>query len=288
MVSTKLITIIHYELLMQWRRRLLPALILVMVGLLPLGNFLVQSSTTPSQIPVIDGLDPDTVLDAPDYMQARGVYQVTVSELRSLVNAGTIAANLLFIDMLLLILAPIVFADAIALDAQFEVRAVLDSLPLNRATYLAGKLLGVWAGLLAAMLAGMLAMGLVSRLAVGAFDLRAYLAIWVFVAIVPALATTTVSVLLASTQPTRRRAILLSSALSPYYMVVGLFTMLVLFTAPTLISPLYDFLGLTQILGLSEADVAKSVAQVLGGLALSMVAAWGVAWLWLRRRSSGG
>lgn len=108
--------------------------------------------------------------------------------------------------LLLIVAAPVLVADAVPHDRQVGVRELLDSLPLGRTTYLAGKLLGVWASLVAVLAGVVLLSGAAAWLVHGPYDVVAYLVIWLAGLLPLALYTAGMGALLAAGQQTRRRA----------------------------------------------------------------------------------
>lgn len=201
----------------------------------------------------------------------------------------------------LALVLPVMVADTIPLDRQYGVRDLLDSLPLPRAVYLTGKLLGMWAAVLAGLFAGLAVAALVWLLSVRAFDARPFLEMAVVGAGSLAVMNGGLGVLVAVGQPSRRRAIVL---------VVALLAV-VLLLLPTFIDnwdlrqtfnsqvlnpvrmPIINryFFGIQAEAGLSldnptlnpSPDLVRD-AIVVGLAQVAIV--WIVAWVWLRWRGS--
>jgi hypothetical protein len=134
-------------------------------------------------------------------------------QIDEIMASNTVIQSVWPVALMFSILAiPPVLSDTIPKDRQMGVCALLDSLPLYRATYLAGKLLGTWASLLV-MLAGVaLVFGTTMLLILGPYSLSAYLTIWIIGVLPVALFTSGMSVLLAAGQPNRRRAVFVGIA----------------------------------------------------------------------------
>jgi hypothetical protein len=94
------------------------------------------------------------------------------------------------------------------------------------------------------------------------------------------------SVALTSTQPTRRRAAIVATLLTPIWVYLFAVSFTKIYAVAVLIDPLYWYLP-AEMLGVSGASTAEIVRSVLGtlarmagGLVLVMAAAWG----WMRWR----
>jgi hypothetical protein len=189
----QLIGIVCYEARMHWRRR----------GVLMLAFFFTAAL-------VLVGLLQHVTLEAhPKLAELRG----TIPQSGEIMASSTVIQSVWPVGLMFSILAiPPVLSDTIPKDRQMGVCALLDSLPLGRATYLAGKLLGTWASLLV-MLAGVALMfGTAMLLTLGPYSLPAYLTIWIVGVLPVVLFTSGMSVLLAAGQPSRRRAVFVGIA----------------------------------------------------------------------------
>jgi hypothetical protein len=269
--------IVRYEMCMQWRRRGVLAVMIVFAAAL----LLVQVWCAQLTRRVVDEVEVplDSVADDVFVEQATlGLYY------------GWPVA------LLLMVLAvPPVVADAIPRDQQCVVRELLDSLPLGRGTYLAGKLLGAWAGIVVGLAGVALLTGLTARLLFGPFYLDAYLALW-GVGIGPlALYASGMSTLLASGQPTRRRAVLVSVGFATCCVAMLLTTTGTAWDAVSLARPSV-FLALQSrhipaLRGFAKLGwYSYAPAQVLlatGGGALQVTLAWLGAWAWMRLDEAG-
>jgi len=112
----------------------------------------------------------------------------------------------------LLVMYPFVAAEALPRDRQFGVRELLDSLPLPRPVYLAGKVLGVWLSVAAAVLPVMALSGVAWRIMVGPYRLGPFLAAMLLGTNVLILLNCGLTVLAAAGQPNALRALLVGLA----------------------------------------------------------------------------
>ena len=194
--------------------------------------------------------------------------------------------------VVLAVLLPPVVAEAIPRDRQLGVRELLDSLPLTAGAYLAGKLLGAWLALAAALGAAMLVIGALWLVLVGRFSPGPYLHLWLVGALGLALINAALGVLLAGTQPNRRRAVLVGVAVS---MVVLFFLGTDLQrdsdTARFLLSPARPALFNYYLFGWLEVPpqfgtvvTARHVWLTLLAGAGQCAAIAGALWAWLRWR----
>ena len=101
-------------------------------------------------------------------------------------------------------------ADTIPLDRQYGVRDTLDSLPLSQGVYILGKLLGTWAAVLVGMLVIMVLTAIGWWFLGGAYDVMAYIQMWVVGVAWIAILNSGIGVLVSAGQPNRRRAIVVA------------------------------------------------------------------------------
>lgn len=112
----------------------------------------------------------------------------------------------------LLVMFPFVVAEAVPRDRQFGVRELLDSLPLPRPVYLAGKVLGAWIGVASAALTVMALAGIVLRFILGPYAIGLFLTIILVGANLLILLNSGLAVLAAAGQPNVVRALLVGLA----------------------------------------------------------------------------
>jgi ABC-type transport system involved in multi-copper enzyme maturation permease subunit len=120
-----------------------------------------------------------------------------------------------------ILLIPIIVADSIPKDRQYRVRELLNTYPLSDEVYLAGKILGVWCNVLLCLLVLCVAIGISWWVIVHPFTIGDYVTIWLLGILPVALFNSALSVLIAASQPSRRRAVLLGVA----FAIICLFIM---------------------------------------------------------------
>ncbi len=156
----QLFGMIRYEFRLQWRQRGLKVMFLSLLLVQAFGALLIN------QMPQIT--------NAPPEQSQRLLREVIASEMW-IVPA-----------IFLVILIPIVVAEAIPRDRQLGVRELLDSLPLHPGIYVAGKLLGTWVIVGAGTSLVLLVTGPLFVLAGNPIDLVGYLSaatvgVWVLI-----------------------------------------------------------------------------------------------------------
>lgn len=268
----QLVAIIRYEMIMQRRRRGLPMIMIVLaIGLLLLALGVRGC--------VSEGV---AQVEAPAEEIPSGVAQLQAS--LAMTFGWSVAL------MLLILAVPPVVAEAIPKDRHIGVRELIDSLPLSSATYLTGKLLGVWVSMLVGLVGVAVLYGLGGWLIHGSYDLGVYLVFWI-VGIVPlALFTSGMSALLPAGQSTRRRATFVGIAFAAYCVVMLLTTSGTVIDAVSLARPSvflflqaenvspYSILSDLGIISYPPGQIPLTVG--LGALQVALV--WLLAWLWMR------
>lgn len=117
------------------------------------------------------------------------------------------------VGSLCLFLLPVLVADVFSKDRQWGIYEVLESLPLPSSLYLVGKILSVWVSVSAVLLLVGIASAIAWRL-VGTFNAGIVLEMWLLGVWPIALSSSTLVALLASSQPTNRRAVLIGVLLA--------------------------------------------------------------------------
>lgn len=254
---TQLWGIIWYELKLQWARR---SLLIVGVCLMLLGPLLV----------LLAGEQPDL-----QQQMLTFILLLTVSPP--------------FLLLLLLSLPPVV-AEAVARDQQLGVAELRDTLPISTAVYLAGKVVAVALFVLGIIGAAMLALWLAAVLRLGMLNTAVYLRVWLQNIAPPVLLVTAVTVLLASRQPTRKRATLVGMLMSIYGALAlplgmmqddnWLSALLPTAWLPLLLDTVYKFDGQTPSLPPWFWAVA------LLGMVMQLGLVWTAVWAWWRYRQT--
>ncbi len=181
--------VLRYEFLIQWRQRvaliasfgLCFMCVLLMFELRNSLSLFAEKTLTPQQLSEVN----------------RQLSTVAVLTLYTLLHIFS------------LLVFPIILADTFPKDKQYGVRELIDTLPLSSASYLIGKVSASVCSVLIALGLPMIVLGVGWWLIVYPFDVGAYLGMWIVALIPTALINTALCVLIASGQPTRRRAILI-------------------------------------------------------------------------------
>jgi MFS family permease len=275
---------VRYELLMQWRRRLLLVAIVGFIGPTLLLNYSFAKAI--KELPAFEELSSQDVVEAPAWLQAYGVEQITGDDAHAVQNTITAMATLMVGTMFVLLIGTIMFAEMIPRDRQMGMHQWLNGLPLGKATYLAGKTFSVWVSMTFSLALGAALIAITDWQWLSSFDIEAFLAVWAVAAVPVVLVATGMSIALTSTQPTRRRAAIMAALLTPIWVYLFAVSFTKVYAVVVLIDPLYWYLPaeLMGNPGASTAEIARSVFGTLATmalwLALVMVAAWG----WMRWR----
>jgi ABC-type transport system involved in multi-copper enzyme maturation permease subunit len=189
----QLIGIVYYEVRMHWRRR---------------GVFMLAFFFTAALV-LVGLLQYVTLETHPKLAELRG----DMPQSSEIMASNTVIQSIWPVGLMFSILAiPPVLSDTVPKDRQMGVCALLGSLPLDRATYLTGKLLGTWASLLVMLTEVALVFGIIMLLIVGPYSLSVYLTTWIVGVLPVVFYTSGMSVLLATGQPNRRRAVFVGIA----------------------------------------------------------------------------
>jgi hypothetical protein len=177
-----------YEFKMHWRKRGIKVLTLTsMAGIVLAILFEADvQSVMPGGVSI-------GVLSNIDVMVVRG-------EMLSFYSMGLIVVNLF--------LMPILFADAVPNDNQYQVSELLTAAPVPDSVFLAGKAVGAMLTVWSSLLVNVIAYVVLWRIRVGEFFATTFFDMVLVLAIVTALATG-FAVLVGATQPSNRRALLI-------------------------------------------------------------------------------
>ena len=264
----------RYEMLMQWRQRMLTGVMLSLIVLPPLMYVLFgQSNAAEIQRTWI----------AAGGISTEAALQVTTR------YATIYAAMALY--MITLLILPIVAADVIAKDRQHGVREVLDSLPLTTGTYLAGKVLGWGAAVLIGLVAALLLTGAALWVLIGPYHIATFATTWLAIGWGIGVVNSAICMLLAAGQPTRRRAI----GVAVMFATVCLFANVTLIANTGLWANLFNpgrsaltlhFLLLTMAESpLPGTDTTQMASWSLIGGVIEIIVVWLIVWAWMRRRA---
>ena len=185
----QLLTIVRYEMLTSWRRGPLRS-ILISILLLP-QLFHIISCLFGS---MLDEAVIASLAERPEVLLLAGTNAALVS------NATTL--------IMIVVLLPLMVAEIIPLDRQYRVHEIIDTLPIAKGLYIAGKLLSIWPVILIGLIIGGVLNGLVSWALNGPFKVDTLALFWLTGLIPLALFGSQMGVLFAAGQPNRRRAIM--------------------------------------------------------------------------------
>ena len=248
----------YYEFRMLWRER---ALLVITLALLFMS--LISSWIALSEIVQRNDSAFDVLVDA----------ELSIAQIIVFLIWGPVGASLA-------LLLPIFMADVIPKDRQIGVRELFDALPVANGTYLLGKLVGAWLAVGSSMVIIMVIIGVLWFARAGTFDLQTYLDMWLWGALPLVIINGGLGTLLAATQPTRRRAILVMIAISIGLLFFGFGNLesnsMALLRGPVL----FYFLNV-------DVEVSQQLfwQTLLVGLAQLLIA-WVAVWGWLRWQDS--
>jgi ABC-type transport system involved in multi-copper enzyme maturation permease subunit len=271
---TQLGGLIRYEMRLQWRQRMLTGVILSLIAL-PLIMYALFGQNNAAEVQ-------RTWITTGGIATAAALTVTT----RYAVMYGAMA---LYVVMLLVL--PVVSADVIAKDRHYGVRELVEGLPLTTGTYLAGKLLGWWAAAGSGLALALIAVGAGMWILIGPYHLAQFAGTWLAFGWGIGLINSGLSLLLAASQPTRRRAIISGVV----------FAALCLFANISLIGrsePLWNLLSpgrqAISMHFMLEAWRDQVIAQIvptadvlwalLGGV-LEVVVVGTIVWAWMKRRN---
>jgi hypothetical protein len=265
--------LIRYEMVLQWRQRMLTGVMVSLIAL-PLVMYVLFGQNNAAEV-------------QRTWITAGGI---TTEAALNVTTRYAIMYAAMSIYLIALLVLPVVSADVIARDRQLGAREVLEGLPVTKGTYLSGKLLGWWAAAGSGLLVAMVIIGAGLWVLIGPYHLDQFAAMWIAFGWGIGLVNSGLSLLIASGQPTRRRAII----------IAVVFAVLCLFANVSLIGqsgPLWNLLSpgrhAISIHFIMEAWGDQITVQVsptsdviwslIGGV-IEVAIVWLVVWAWMRRR----
>ncbi len=271
---TQLGGLIRYEILLQWRQRLLTGVTLSLIAL-PFVMYGLFGQTNAAEV-------------QRTWITSGGI--ATEAALNVTTRYAVMYATMSIYVIVLLVL-PVVAADVVAKDRHHGVRELVDGLPLTTGTYLAGKLLGWWAAAAIGLLLSMILVGAGLWVLIGPYYLDQFAGAWLVFGWGIGLVNSGLSLLLAAGQPTRRRAIIIGVV----------FAALCLFANISLLgqsTPLWNFLSpgrhaisihfmleaLRDQVTVQIAPTSDVLWALLGGV-LEVAVMWTIVWAWSKRRA---
>jgi hypothetical protein len=278
-VITQLAAMIHYEFLLQWRRRALSVVMLSMAALPVLGALTLGRQALVGV--AASGLAPERLQELVMQQMAFAVWGVAYG--------------------FLTLLVPVVVAESIPKDRHYGVRELLDSLPLSSGVYLAGKLASMCGVVCAGLGVGAVLIGAAWWLAVGPFDLRWYATVWLAGAVPMAVINPSLALLLAAGQPTNRRALLVGIGFAAVCVLLQVPGWLMLGSGWSVVNPSRPIYFLYFLVTPSVNPGQDPLAAILNRLItaqaatwtavaglLQVLAVWALVWAWMRWRGSRG
>jgi ABC-type transport system involved in multi-copper enzyme maturation permease subunit len=270
---TQLNGIIRSEVILQWRQRMLTGVMLSVIAL-PLAMYVLFGQSNAAEV-------------QRTWLTAGGI---TTAAALNVTTRYAIMYAAMSIYLIALLVLPIISADVIARDRQHGVRELLDGLPITSGTYLAGKLLGWWVAAGSGLLVALVVVGAGLWVLIGPYHLDQFTAMWLAFGWGIGLVNSGLSLLIASGQPTRRRAII----------IAVVFAALCLFANISLIGqsgPLWNAFSpgrhAISIHFIMEAWRDQITVQVsptsdviwslIGGV-IEVGAVWLIVWAWMRRK----
>ncbi len=247
--AVQVMTIIRYEVHMQWTRRLLPMLLVML--LIPLVAIVMIVRQQVLETSVMGDV----------------ASSVDVAEM--------LTENFSMLMVVLGVMLPVLIAETIPRDRHFGVRQLLDSLPMKTNIYLMGKVLSVWIGIGGSVFCVFLFISALSWFLLGAYD-AGHVLTRLLVMMVGVVYTTAMGTLLAAGQPTRRRAALVGMGFAFAY----LFLLPIISVLLVLIVPGFSELASPPV----EDGALVSVESML----VQLAAVWTLVWWWMRREYAGG
>ncbi|MBN1934747.1 MAG: hypothetical protein JW934_08775 [Anaerolineae bacterium] len=263
--------IIRYEALLQWRRRGVFVLSIILAAILILIQLAVgQMGRRLAAEFAAEGME------------------ITGEVTRAQGTLGMTYYAWPVVLMLMILAVPAIVADTFPRDRQNQVSELLHSLPVGQDTLLSGKLLGGWAGLLGGLAGVMILSGCTGRLLIGPYSLVAVVRLWGMGILPLALFSSGMSMLLASSQPTRRRAAFVGAAFSAYCVAMLATTTGTVWDALCLARPSvflslpaeHNPLSLLSSLGMTSYPPFQ-VPLAIGLGALQVALAWLAVWVWM-------
>lgn len=247
---------IYYEMLIHWRRGWLRVATVTFI-LVPLLLMLTIKVNMPS-------------------VSSQGYSERAATDLAIFITFGVLP--------MVIITLPVLVAETIPLDHYFGVRDILRALPLRNTTYLVGKVLGVWVGIIFSMTVSALVLGIGFWVMVSTFDLREWLAVWITGLLLFAFLSSAVSVLLAVSVPTRRRAVLVGFAMTPIFLAAFFSSPLGVYYVWVMTRSLTGVSGSPIISEPPAMQTTESLALGIAGLGFS----WLIAWLGMHSQEASG
>lgn len=284
----QVLAIARYEMLMAFRRRTLVIVgFLMLVGIAVFTQISLNVDRAFSTIARYEGSVTTTVNDAGEevlLLQALPVWLEGVD--LQIWTGGAIVVTTLMTTMIAVVIALVFFvSEVIPLDGAYRTHELLNSLPLSRTSYLAGKVFGVWLGLLSIILIAVVLSAIWFRVNF-AYDVRYFLLLW-FVVVVPViLICGAVAVLLPSWLTSRRLAIVFSLFVIPFALYIVVSAVTTMTGVGVFLHPSYAYYAYTTPDSRSVEIIPVQMIFTLIRYVVLLAIVWTVAWVWQRYRDA--
>jgi ABC-type Na+ efflux pump permease subunit len=290
---------VRYEFLMQWRLRLwtvvtIPLCLMVLLIGLSFHSFRTTNASETLQ-PSTQGDAARCAAPGTNCPEVPHIEAQTSADQRTTQEASTV--TLLTLELLLhvfaLILMPLLVVDVVPRDHKVKLGELLQTLPLDNGTYLAGKVGAAALMACFSVTVALIFLGVTWWVLVYPFDILQYVALCVVGVLPVAVFTVALAVLLGSTATTRRRAWIMGVVL-----VIFLGLSMVLSNGPVMVVdylnlgrplPFRYYLGLVAASTLGPVANPVTMAQVLLAVGVGLVqtvALWWLFRLFLDRRAA--
>ncbi len=270
----QLAAIIRYEMLWQRRQRLLVGVILSTI-VLPLLVYVLFGQSNVEEI--------QRTWITSGGIATEAALQVTTRY--AVINSA------MTLYMIALLILPVISADGIAKDKQHGVRELLDGLPLTTGTYLGGKVLGWWFSVATGLLIALVIVSAGWRVLIGPYHVDQFALAWITIGWGIGMVNSTLSMLLAAGQPTRRRAIIVGVIFAAVCLFANISLIVesdvlwhVLSPGRQAISMHFFLEALRDQPSLPVATTQEVVWALIGG-AIEVAALWVIVWAWMRKRN---
>jgi ABC-type transport system involved in multi-copper enzyme maturation permease subunit len=265
--------IIRYEMILQWRQRMLTGVMLSLIAL-PLVMYVLFGQSNAAEV-------------QRTWITAGGV--ATEAAL-NVTTRYVIMYAAMSIYLIALLVLPIVSADVIARDRQHGVRELLDGLPITSGTYLTGKLLGWWAAAGSGLVVALAVVGAGLWVLIGPYHLDQFAAMWLAFGWGIGLVNSGLSLLIASGQPTRRRAIIVAVVIAALCMFANISLIGQSDPLWNALSPGRHAISIHFIMEAWRNQITVQVSPtadviwaLIGGV-IQVAVVWLIVWTWMRRK----
>lgn len=278
---------VRYELLMAWRRRILLLLVgLLLIATVFFGQVVGDSSAVSTMSVQVDPATGEVVQSGGSDVNLNEVAPWLIG-----VNYPVAVNTMAIIQVLIAVMVvgaigmTAFLGEVIPLDRHYQVRELLDALPINNTTYLGGKALGVVVLVLIVVLGAAVIGGAALHFVVGNYDGRVYAVMWALMILPPVLLSALLAVLLCSWTARRRAAVMISLILMPFIVILLFFGVPALGGAGVIVHESYALSILLVPSADSTAVILQRIRDVLVLYAAVLGVAWLAIWTYMRLRS---